>query len=211
MNKGILLVLTGPSGSGKGTILAEYRREHEFYYSVSNTTRAPRPGEIDGVHYHFISKDAFEEKIRGGGMLEYAQYCDNYYGTPRDQAEEQMAAGRSVLLEIEVQGAMQVRKNCPEAVLVFVTPPSMAVLRQRLLGRGTEDLATVEKRLAKAVDEIKSAPLYDFIVINDALDKAVADFGEIMSACKSGDEKRIARLREKSQQLKNTVIREFFA
>jgi len=209
MSKGILLVLTGPSGSGKGTILGEYRKGHDFYYSVSNTTRAPRPGEIDGVHYHFITKEVFEEKIAAGGMLEYAQYCDNYYGTPRDKAEEQMALGRSVVLEIEVQGAMQVKKNCPQAVLAFVVPPSMEVLRKRLIGRGTEDMETVEKRLAKALEEIRSISRFDFVVVNDQLQQALTDFAAIVDACERGDEERIARLREQSETLKKTIIKEF--
>ena len=207
--KGILMVLTGPSGSGKGTMLGEYRKDHDVYFSISNTTRAPRPGEVNGVHYHFISKEDFEERIAQGRMLEYAQYCGNYYGTPRDKAEEQMNLGRSVILEIEVQGAMQVRKNCPEAVLTFIVPPSMAVLRERLIGRGTEDMATVEKRLAKAVDEIRCADRFDYLVINDSLDAAVRAFADIMDACEKGDEARLAALREKTARLKEQVAREF--
>ena len=209
MSKKVLLVLTGPSGSGKGTVLGEYRRDHDVYYSVSNTTRAPRPGEIDGVHYHFITRDEFEEKIRQGSMLEYAQFCDNYYGSPRDKAEEEMAAGRSVILEIEVQGAMQVKKNYPESVKVFIVPPSMKILRERLIGRGTEDMATVEKRLSKAVDEIGLVDEFDYVVVNDDLNDAVQTFAEIVDACEQEDEAHIARLKEKAAALKAQIREEF--
>lgn len=209
MSKKVLLVLTGPSGSGKGTVLGEYRRDHDVYYSVSNTTRAPRPGEIDGVHYHFITRDEFEEKIRQGSMLEYAQFCDNYYGSPRDKAEEEMAAGRSVILEIEVQGAMQVKKNYPESVKVFIVPPSMKILRERLIGRGTEDMATVEKRLSKAVDEIGLVDEFDYVIVNDDLNDAVHTFAEIVDACEQEDEAHIARLKEKAAALKAQIRGEF--
>jgi len=209
MSKKVLLVLTGPSGSGKGTVLGEYRRDHDVYYSVSNTTRAPRPGEIDGVHYHFITREEFEEKIRQGSMLEYAQFCDNYYGSPRDKAEEEMAAGRSVILEIEVQGAMQVKKNYPESVKVFIVPPSMKTLRERLIGRGTEDMATVEKRLSKAVDEIGLVDEFDYVVVNDDLNDAVHSFAEIVDACEQEDEEHITRLKEKAAALKKQIRGEF--
>ncbi|MBR6789578.1 MAG: guanylate kinase [Oscillospiraceae bacterium] len=209
MSKKILLVLTGPSGSGKGTVLGEYRKDHDVYFSISNTTRGPRPGEIDGVHYHFITREAFEEKIRQGSMLEYAQYCDNYYGSPRDKAEEQMKAGRSVILEIEAQGAMQVKKNCPESVRIFIVPPSMEVLRARLIGRGTEDMETVEKRLAKAIDEIAKIDEFDYVVINDQLADAVHDFTEIVDACEQEEEDHIAALKEKAVGLKAYVRAEF--
>ena len=209
MSKKILLVLTGPSGSGKGTVLGEYRKDHDVYYSVSNTTRAPRPGEIDGVHYHFITREEFEEKIRQGSMLEYAQFCDNYYGSPRDKAEEEMANGHSVILEIEVQGAMQVKRNYPESVKVFIVPPTMEVLRKRLIGRGTEDMATVEKRLAKAIDEIRLVDEFDYVVINDDLHDAVSAFAEIVDACEQEDEPHITALRDKAAGLKERVRAEF--
>ncbi|HIT80128.1 MAG TPA: guanylate kinase [Candidatus Faecivivens stercorigallinarum] len=217
MSKGILLVLSGPSGSGKGTILGEYSKDHPLYFSVSNTTRAPRPGEIDGVHYHFISREEFENKIAAGGMLEYAQYCDNYYGTPRDKVEEQTAKGVNVMLDIETQGAMNVRAACPEAVLCFVVPPSMEVLRHRLTRRGTEDEKTVNKRLAQALNEIRLIDRYDFVVINDALEDAVADFAEIVAisqAAASGtlspeQQTQLTQMKEKSAALKAAVKKEF--
>lgn len=209
MNKGTLFVLTGPSGSGKGTVLGAYKDAHDFYYSVSNTTRAPRPGEVDGVHYHFISREAFEEQIRRGGMLEYAEYCGNYYGTPRDRAEEQMAAGRSVLLEIEVQGAMQVKRQAPGAALIFIAPPSMAVLRQRLTGRGTESAEAVEKRLQKAAEEVAALEGFDFVVVNDKVEQAAADLAAIVDACEKRDEEALLRLKAQAGQLKKTLIKEF--
>ena len=217
MSKGILLVLSGPSGSGKGTILGEYGKNHPLYFSVSNTTRAPRPGEIDGVHYHFISREEFERKIAAGGMLEYAQYCDNYYGTPRDKVEEQTEKGVNVMLDIETQGAMNVRAACPEAVLCFVVPPSMEVLRHRLTRRGTEDEETVNKRLTQALNEIRLIDKYDFVVINDALEDAVTDFSEIVEisqAAASGtlspeQQIQLTKLKEKSAALKAAVKKEF--
>lgn len=209
MSKKVLLVLTGPSGSGKGTVLGVYRKDHDVYFSVSNTTRGPRTGEVDGVHYHFISHEDFEEKIRQGSMLEYAEYCGNYYGSPRDKAEEQMALGRTVILEIEAQGAMQVKKNCPESVRIFIVPPSMKVLRERLIGRGTEPMEVVEKRLAKALEEIAHVDEFDYVVINDKLDDAVHDFTEIIDACEQEETDHIAALKEKSVGLKEFVRSEF--
>ena len=209
MTKGTLVVFTGPSGSGKGTILKECLQDPSLYLSISNTTRSPRPGEVDGVHYHFITHEDFEKKIQEGGMLEYANYCGNSYGTPRDRVWEQLEAGRDVVLEIEVQGAMQVRKNCPEAVLVFVVPPTPQVLRQRLIGRGTEDMETVEKRLARSLEEIGMLSQFDYLVVNDQLEDAVETFRGILSACRAGDPARLAQLKSQSDSLKNTITKEF--
>jgi guanylate kinase len=218
MSKGILLVLSGPSGSGKGTVLGEYSKDHPCYFSISNTTRSPRPGEIDGVHYHFISRADFEQKIADGGMLEYAQYCDNYYGTPRDKVEEQTGKGVNVMLDIETQGAKNVKDRCPEAVLCFIVPPSLAVLRHRLTKRGTEDEATINKRLAQAIEEIRRIDRYDYVVINDDLPDAVADFTDVVATAQlaaSGEnlsEEQLAHLhtlQEKSAALKEKVKKEF--
>lgn len=218
MSKGILLVLSGPSGSGKGTILGEYGKDHPLYFSVSNTTRGPRPGEIDGVHYHFISREEFEKKIAAGGMLEYAQYCDNYYGTPRDKVEEQTAAGMNVMLDIETQGAKNVKKSCPEAVLCFVVPPTMEVLRRRLTKRGTEDEETINKRMNQAIEEIRQIDHYDYVVINDDLPDAVADFADVVATAQmaaSGEElseeqqAHLHELKEKSSALKEKIKKEF--
>ena len=180
MSKGILLVLSGPSGSGEGAILDAYKKDHPVYFSVSNTTRSPRPGEIDGVHYHFITREAFEEKIASGGMLEYAEYVGNYYGTPREPVERWMDQGRDVVLEIEVKGGAQVKKLMPECVSIFILPPSMQVLEKRLRGRGTEEEATIQQRLAKAREEIPHAKEYDYVVFNDRLEDAVSDLRAII-------------------------------
>ncbi len=185
MSKGSLIVLSGPSGSGKGTILSKLLGEDKnTFLSVSATTRTARPGEVDGVNYHFMSKAQFESLIESDGMLEYACYCDNYYGTPKKAVYDQIEKGNNVILEIEVQGAMQIKKACPEAVLVFVLPPSIEVLEQRLRGRGTEDEDTVLKRMETALKEIEKAPEYDFVIVNDDLDVAVDDLASVIKSAK---------------------------
>ncbi len=138
MNKGLLIVVSAPSGCGKGTILSEVLKDDRFYYSVSATTRSPRLGEVNGVTYHFITKQDFEERIKNNAMLEYAEYCGNYYGTPKKEIDEMREQGKNVILEIEVQGAMKVREICPDAVFIFVLPPSVAELERRLKKRATE-------------------------------------------------------------------------
>lgn len=182
MNKGVLMIVSGPSGCGKGTILAEILKNDNFYYSISATTRQPRPGEADGINYHFLSKEKFEELIKNDGVLEYASYCDNYYGTPRKPVEDMLNAGKNVILEIEVQGALNVMKKCPDAVSVFILPPSMKELRRRLNKRGTESEEVIEKRLAQAEREIKAASEYDYIMINGELELAVQDLLSIIKA-----------------------------
>lgn len=180
MNKGLLIVLSGPSGCGKGTIVQEILKDGDCAVSVSATTRSPREGEENHVHYHFLSKEEFEQRIANDGLLEYAEYCDNYYGTPRAEVEAMRASGKHVILEIEVQGAFQVRERCPEAILVFTIPPSIAELRRRLEKRGTETAEVVEKRIARAQEELPLARHYDYIVLNHALEDAVADFRSII-------------------------------
>ena len=180
MNKGLLIVLSGPSGCGKGTIVQEILKDGDCAVSVSATTRSPREGEENHVHYHFLSKEEFEQRIANDGLLEYAEYCDNYYGTPRAEVEAMRASGKHVILEIEVQGAFQVRERCPEAILVFTIPPSIAELRRRLEKRGTETVEVVEKRIARAQEELPLARHYDYIVLNHVLEDAVADFLSII-------------------------------
>lgn len=182
MNKGILIVVSAPSGCGKGTILGEVLKDDSFYYSVSATTRSPRPGEQDGVNYHFLSREQFEEKINSDGMLEYAEYCGNYYGTPKDKVLEKINEGKNVILEIEVQGAMQIRKKCPDALFIFIAPPSVAELRNRLVNRGTESIEVIEQRVSEAAHEISFAEKYDYIVINDDLETAINDFKAVTRA-----------------------------
>ncbi len=183
MNKGLLLVITAPSGGGKGTILKElFARNGNLVLSVSATTREPRPGEENGKQYYFISREEFQEMIDQGKMLEHAEYVGNYYGTPKEPVEEWTRAGRDVVLEIEVQGGAQVRKLMPECVSIFILPPSMEVLAERLRGRGTEEEPTVRKRLEKARGEIPCARDYDYVVYNDRLEDAVEDIQAIIRA-----------------------------
>lgn len=181
-NKGLLLVVSAPSGCGKGTILGEILKDDSFYYSISATTRAPREGEQDGVNYHFITKEEFEQRIAQGGMLEYAQYCGNYYGTPKKEVEQMRDAGRDVILEIEVEGAMKVRALCPDAVFLFIAPPSVEELRRRLNKRGTEAAEVIEERVSQASRELSYADRYDYIIVNGELEKAIQDFRTVVRA-----------------------------
>ncbi|NLP26086.1 MAG: guanylate kinase [Clostridiales bacterium] len=181
-NRGLLIIVSAPSGCGKGTILAEILKDKAYHFSVSATTRPPREGEIDGVNYHFISKAEFEDIIEKGGMLEYATYCDNYYGTPKQQVEGMLDKGKNVLLEIEVQGAMQMREICPEGVLIFINPPTISELQRRLKKRGTESDEVINARIEQARKEMKYANEYDYIIVNDRLEKAIKDFKSIIRA-----------------------------
>lgn len=180
--KGMLIVISAPSGCGKGTILSEIMKEDNYCYSVSATTRAMREGETDGVNYHFISSAEFEKLIADGGMLEYANFCGNYYGTPRKAVEDKLAEGKDVILEIEVQGAMIVKKAMPEAVLIFILPPSVNELRRRLKKRGTETDEVIEQRISRSSDEIKEAVNYDYVMVNGDLDEAVETLKAIIKA-----------------------------
>lgn len=181
--EGLLIVLSGPSGCGKGTVIRELMQDHlNLFYSVSATTRLPRPGETDGIHYHFLKKEQFEDLISTDGMLEYANYCGNYYGTPRAAVEEQCRAGKDVILEIEVQGAMQIREKCPDAVFLFILPPSAEELARRLTDRQTEDPQTVQNRLAKAREEMALAGNYDYIVVNDIVSETASQIEAIITA-----------------------------
>ncbi|MBQ7876746.1 MAG: guanylate kinase [Clostridia bacterium] len=180
MRKGTLLVLSGPSGSGKGTLVKEYTDKYEdVFVSVSATTRNPREGERYGVNYFFLTVEEFKKKIEENGFLEYAQFCENYYGTPRESVEKKLNEGMDVILEIDVQGAFQVKENCPDAVLVFTIPPSYEILRQRLIGRGTESMEVIEKRLNAAVEEFRQAEKYDYIIINDKIETAAEELRAI--------------------------------
>ena len=154
MNTGLKIVLSGPSGSGKGTIVKELIKDEQFLLSISATTRAPRQGEEEGVHYFFKTREAFETMIENNELLEYAQFCGNYYGTPKAFIEESVKNGKDVILEIEVEGAMQIKKIYPEAIFIFVVPPSLTELENRLVGRATETRDVIEQRLSRAKEEL---------------------------------------------------------
>ena len=176
MKKGLLIVISGPAGSGKGTVNAHLLARDDFVYSVSATTRAPRPGETDGINYHFITQDDFKRRIENGDMLEYTEYCGNFYGTPKKEAEEVLKSGKNLILEIEVEGAENVKKKYPDAVLVLLLPPSYSVQEQRLRGRGTETEEKITQRLARAKEEILHADSYDYVVYNyDGMDREAAN------------------------------------
>ncbi len=183
MSKGILIVVSAPAGCGKDTILEQaLSRNDNLFYSVSATSRSMRPGETDGVSYHFRTREQFESMIENGELLEYTEYCGNYYGTPRKAVEDMLAAGKDVILKIEVEGAGNIRKMFPDCTMIFILPPSFAELDRRLHKRGTEDEETIQRRLRTAKEELTYARNYDFLVVNGALEKAVDDFLSVVAA-----------------------------
>lgn len=185
MNKGTLYIISAPSGTGKSTIVANLlKSDPNLHFSVSATTREPREGEIDGVDYFFMSREEFSELIYSGGMLEHAEFCGNCYGTPKKPVYEALERGQDVILEIETVGAYKVMMAEPEAVSIFILPPSLEALKQRLEKRGTDTQEIISQRVAEAESEIKKAGKYDYIVINDNLDKAVEDVKTVMKAAK---------------------------
>lgn len=175
MKKGSLIVISGPAGSGKGTVCAHLLKTGEFVFSVSATTRAPRAGEQNGVNYHFITKEDFLSRIENGAMLEYTEYCGNFYGTPKKEAEEVLSSGKNLILEIEVEGAKNVKAKYPEAILILLLPPSFDVQEQRLRNRGTETEEKILARLQRTKEELNFACDYDYVVYNyDGKDKEAA-------------------------------------
>lgn len=193
-NRGLLVVLSGPSGSGKGTVLKQaMRSKPNIEVSVSVTTRAPREGEIDGVNYYFLAPEAFQTLRAEDGLLEWAEFCGNFYGTPRDKIEQRLNEGKDVVLEIEVQGAMKVRAAFPDAVLIFNLPPSLEELKNRLTGRQTEPPEVVEKRMNTAVWELSQAENYDYVIVNDNVEDAANAFLSILSSekCKTARNKAL--------------------
>ena len=179
--RGKLIVVSGPSGVGKDTIVSKYlEKNSNTYLSVSCTSRAPREGEVDGVNYIFLSREEFEERINNGDFLEYAEYNGNYYGTPKYKMEEELEKGKDVILVIEVQGALKVKDLIPEALFIFILPPSINTLKERLIGRGTDSPESIEGRINTAIKEIEVSDKYDYNIVNDDLDMAVLELEKII-------------------------------
>lgn len=188
--KGILLVVSGFSGAGKGTLMKELLSRYDNYaLSISATTRNPREGEEDGREYFFRTREEFEKMIVEDALIEHACYVGNYYGTPRAYVEEQLSLGKDVILEIEIQGALQIKKRFPDTLLLFVSPPDAATLKNRLVGRGTETMEVIENRLARATEEANGIEQYDYFIINDDLDACVRQVHEIIQ----GEHSRVFR------------------
>lgn len=182
MKKGKLFVISGPSGAGKGTICKKVlEADRSIRFSVSMTTRSPREGEVNAVDYHFTDKDSFRRLIETDGLLEHNMYLGNYYGTPKEQVFRWLDAGHNVILEIDYHGAIQVRSSCPECILIFIMPPSVDELRERLRGRGSESQEDIDKRLGEALNDIAHADMYDYRIVNDDVDAAVARVLEIIN------------------------------
>lgn len=200
--KGILIVVSGFSGAGKGTLMRELLKTYDNYaLSVSMTTRTPREGERDGIEYFFSTKENFEKKIAEDGLIEYAEYCGNYYGTPKAYVEEQLEAGKDVILEIEIQGALKVKEKMPDTLLLFVTPPSAEELKKRLVGRGTETMEVIEARMNRAIEESQGIEAYDYLVINDELAECTRQIHEIVQATKYQPERNADFIKEIRAQL----------
>ena len=206
-NKGILVILSGFAGSGKGTIIRELLQKYDNYaLSVSATTRAPREGEEEGVHYFFKTREEFKEMISRGELLEYAEYVGNFYGTPRAYVKEQLSKGKNVILEIETEGALSIKREYPDAVLIFVMPPSVEEIYNRLKHRGTESEEIIAKRMKKAGFEISVVDRYDFLMINDVLSESV----EMFNAIVSGQQMAVSRNRDYINE-KKKEFEEFLA
>ena len=200
--KGILIVVSGFSGAGKGTLMKELLQNYDNYaLSISATTRNPREGETDGKEYFFKTVEEFEKMIAQDALIEYAKYVNNYYGTPRAYVEEQLEAGKDVILEIEIQGALKVKEKFPETLLLFVTPPDAETLRNRLVGRGTETMDVIESRMQRAAEEAEGMDAYDYLVVNDDLSVCVEEMHSIIQ----GEHRRVSHNAEFVEQIKNQL------
>ena len=202
--EGILIVISGFAGTGKGTIVSNLINKYDnFALSVSMTTRAPRNGEVDGTSYFFVSKEQFEKNIAEDGFIEYASYCDNYYGTPKAYVEKMLSEGKDVILEIEIQGAMKIKEKFPNALLLFVLPPSAKELEDRLVGRGTETPEVIDKRMKRAAEESQGINGYDYIVINDDIDECVKNTFSIIEAAHATPNRNVEFINKIQNELKN--------
>lgn len=203
--KGLLIVISGPSGAGKGTICKSFmERNKDVVLSVSATTRSPRKGEVDGVNYHFMTKEQFKEKIEADDFLEYAEVYDNFYGTPKSNVEELLESGKDVILEIDIQGALKVKENAEEGVFIFVLPPSMEELKQRIIKRGSETEESLMKRFKSAYKEINFVSKYNYAVVNDEVETAVEKLESIITAEKC----RVDRIKHSILDSKEGIIHE---
>ena len=206
-NEGILIVVSGFSGAGKGTLMKRLVQEYDGYaLSISATTREPRPGEEDGREYFFLSREQFEKRIADHALIEHAEYCGNYYGTPKDYVERELAAGRDVILEIEIQGALKIKEQYPDALLLFVSTPDAAELRRRLSGRGTETAEVIRARLDRAAKEAEGIEAYDYIVINDDLETCVKELHGIIAAAHHAPGRNEAFIKKMRRELEGKQI-----
>ena len=206
--QGILAVVSGFSGAGKGTIMKALMAKYDNYaLSISATTRKPREGEEHGREYFFLSTEEFEELIANDQLIEHARYVSNYYGTPRSYVEEKMAEGKDVILEIEIQGALKVKEKFPETLLVFVVPPTAEELKKRLIGRGTETMEVIESRMDRAIEEAEEMEAYDYILVNESVDKAVEDLHNLIQSQHMKASINKARIQKMKEELHAIVGR----
>lgn len=203
---GILIVVSGFSGAGKGTLMKALLKEYDNYaLSISMTSRKPRPGETDGKEYFFVTREKFEQTIKEDGLLEYAEYCGNYYGTPQAYVESQLKAGKDVILEIEIQGALKVKEKIPNSLLLFVTPPSAVELKNRLVGRGTETQEVIDARMRRAMEESEGIEAYEYLIVNDDLEETVKELHSIVQAAKCSPDRNKEFLQKIRQELKEVA------